>query len=514
MKDTTNSGRAARDNFQSNLIALEELKELIESILPDASIAAELDRFGVIEAAANLPPHYDNDVAEHLIKHFGGHGSNAVAYRSSIKDCRSERKKAERKAKREAETPSREVYFQLFKQILGPLPRDLFSGKCMVKHDGLWEPAQNFLPRVRSEAYDLKGVGAELIIPAIDAHFFEFECAQPRIFIPTVPPWDGVDRIQQMAQCVKLDGTQSLPSNAVEQFLKSWCAGIWRKMSDPAYQNPVLILKGPQGIGKDVFIDTLSGGFEQWSKDLILSHNDKDNYTQLSRAAVLRIAEFERTSKTDLATIKDMIFRKFTFLRPSHQPEFRDAQCRASFVASCNTDDIYRDSTGNRRYVVFNLASIDWTYSADFDAQKQILAQGKQLAAEEYRPTQMALDAMGVFLQEKTPESIENITLERWEHEVEEWIKANPTTANETIFKRKQPWITNEEAVKWGIFDKLTKNLGIQTRTARQHLKSEGLGVNARPSTREPKARGFLIEQPEHLKNSKNEDDVPEIDFD
>lgn len=506
MKPTADSGEASRDNLTENLIELESLKETISAIPKGVKNKTEtLEALRIFPRAAALPPHYDAEVIRAITEQLGEHPSYGVMYRESLKSLRSERRAEKVKAKK-GKPPTREVYFQLFEQILGPLPRDIFSGKCMVKHDNLWEPAQNFIHRVKSEVYDLQGVGLDMSISAVDSHFFEYEVCKERTFIPPVPEWDNVDRIKEIADCVVLDGTQDFPASCVEQFFKAWMAGIFLKMEDPSHQNPVLILKGPQGIGKDVLVDTLTGGFGQWSKDLILSHNDKDNYTQLSRAAVLRISEFERTSKTDLSTIKDMIYRKYTFLRPSHQPEFKDAQCRASFVASCNTDDIYRDSTGNRRYVVFNVESLKWGYDRSAAAQAQIMAQARALALEAFSPSQMNLDAMARFLETKTPESAESLSREKWCSEVELWIAANMVEAQE-ILRRK--WITNDEANKAGLFDRCCKSLGISLRVFRQHLSSEGLKV------RNENERGYSFKHdtPDTSMTDENEGSVMDIDF-
>ena len=494
-----------------NKTKLADIRELIKQIpaFGDSRVTM-LDDLRILELAAELPSHYDNQIAEDICAWFTESKSMAFSYRQSIGVLRKKLGEAAYIEKKEKK-PTSYSYRLLFKQILGDLPRDIFSGKCMTFRDGLWEPAENYLSQVKSYVYDLRAVDSEYEIGPIDHHYFQFECEQDRRLIPEIPIWDGVDRIKQMAICCELDGTQrGFTSELMADYLKLWLSGVFKKLDDPGHQNPVLILKGPQGIGKDVFIDTLSGGFEQWSKDLILSHNDKDNYTQLSRAAVLRIAEFERTSKTDLATIKDMIFRKFTFLRPSYKPEFKDEQCRASFVASCNTDDIYRDSTGNRRYAVFNLAAIDWNYENDVAAQKQILAQAQALAESGFKVSEKHETTMRNFLTKKTPESQEAITVEKWENTLEIWIAQNPITSQNIV---ERGWITNKEADEHGIWKIVTASLGLHLRTLRQQLKSEGLFVHRKLD--EVAQRGYLLLQPRELQvvTAVDDDDVTDIPF-
>lgn len=460
----------------------EALKKIILDVPPEVTPAEAIERWNILQRLAILPPYYDPEVIQLLCFHFGQHPAEGSAYKSAVSNLRSQARKQSRKTQKEETAITRETYFTLFKQILGPLPRDLFSGRCMMKLEGLWEPAINHIDLVKSEILDLIDGGFDqLKVSAVDIHYHAFQHEQPAVFIPEVPEWDGVDRITACAQACVLDGSQEFSQSMVEAYFKGWLAGIFYKLKDPRYQNPALILRSEeQGIGKDSLVNTMTDGFEQWAKNMNITNNDRDNYIQLSHAAILKISEFDRTSKAEVSTLKDMIFRDTTYLRASHAREEKDRYCKASFVATVNPDDFYRDATGHRRYAVFNLKSIRWDYPNTRADSKQILAQAKHLADSGYKIPPIFIQAMAAFLKTKTPETPESITEEKWEHESKLYLDSLSVDSELRREVLKRRWMTNQEINMSGIFDKITKSTGLHLRTVRQHLKTLGLGERRR----------------------------------
>lgn len=375
---------------------------------------------------------------------------------------------------------TREDYFQLFEAVLGPLPRDIFSGDCMRLIGKTWEPAENALPKVKSEAHFLETSKIrKYSMLMVDNHYHEYTDRKQKQFLFPIPAWDGHDRLKTMAECLILEDDQAhWPVTVVEQQLKAWASGIFRKLEDPRFQNPILILKGAQGIGKDYFINTLTDGFGQWSKHLSLSRNDADNLSQLGNAAVLKIAEFDRTSRTDIATIKDMIFRDTFSVRAAYARKAKDSECRASFAATCNVEDIYRDPTGNRRFTVFNLRTIIFRYGDSPADSAQLLAQAKTLADAKYKPDDETLEAMREYIRDKTPESIEDLAADRWNYEVTMFL-LNPFGEDTTLQSviKKRGWVTNYEATSTGIMERVSKGLGTNVLNTRRLLKSAGLAI-------------------------------------
>ena len=386
---------------------------------------------------------------------------------------------------------TREDYFDLFEKVLGPLPRDKFTGDCMRKVGKVWEAAENYLAKVKSEAHYLETSKIRKYnMQMVDHHYQEYTDIKEPGFLFDIPEWDEVDRLQTISRCLVLSEDQEkFTPKMVESLIKAWMAGIFRKLDDPRFQNPILILKGAQGIGKDHLINTMTDGFGQWSKHLTLSRNDADNLIQLSGSAVLKIAEFDRTSRTDVATIKDMIFRDTYSVRAAYARKSRDSDCRASFAATCNIEDIYRDPTGNRRFVVINLHSIMFRYADSVDDRMQILAQAKRLADDKFKVSEEAAKQMSDYLEGKTPESAEDAAKDEWNFEIEKWAVLNKDTTKGKIILLRS-WMTNKEAREYGIIDEVAKTLKSNPRMIRQFLKNAGLEERTKIE------RGYRFELP------------------
>jgi hypothetical protein len=393
---------------------------------------------------------------------------------------------ASQKQPRQRKTPpeaSREEYFQLFREVLGPrdkngnaldLPRDIFLDACVTYVGKIWEPADNYIDRIKSEAHNLELCGIrKYSYSLIKSHFVEYTNRQTAGLVCVPPDWDGIDRIAQIADCLTLDGSQNLDKRGAEQFLKGWVSGILRKIYKPSHQNPVLILKGPQGIGKDALLNVLCGGYGQWSKNMTLSNNDKDNYLQLSHAAVLRISEFERSARRDVATLKDMIFRETSYVREAYGAKARDLQCRASFAATSNIDDIFTDSSGNRRYWILNLKAIRFQYPNTPADARQILAQAWALAEDKFTVPPMYLHSMNEYIASKTPDSIDDFVAEQYESIIGEWL-SEPIQAPRNGPIRTAGYITKKEFRDAGLYKKLLDATGLRPHNLTQRMKQLG----------------------------------------
>lgn len=379
-----------------------------------------------------------------------------------------------KKKKNKTPTASREDYFRLFEEILGKLPRDIFTGNCMVHREGIWLNAWNMLDKVKSEAECLTTAQQMTFRQTIiESHFFEYEDRKKPELIIDIPKWDGVDHIRAYTDCLVLDGSQKFPKDIIERYTKAWIAGVFRKLEDPRYQNPILILRSKkQGIGKDTWVNALTDGFGQWASHFNITQNERDNYLELSHSAVLKIGEFDKTtSKHEMNVIKDMIFRDTTRLRASHAKKAEHRICRASFIATCNPEDFYRDPTGHRRFAVFNLQRIDFNYSRSPETSLQILAQAKHLAESRYTIPQMHIDSMMEFLEGKTPQSDDDFI-------VDSWVSLCAEIINPDILAR--GWLTNIEATKLGIFERIVKLCGFRLKTIQTVLKARGFSRNER----------------------------------
>ena len=95
---------------------------------------------------------------------------------------------------------------------------------------------------------------------------------------------------------------------------------------------------------------------------------------------------------------------------------------------------------------------------------------------------------MATFLAGKTPDSPEVITCEVWETLVADWADQNPGVGLEIM---QRGWISNTDAVKYGVFERVARALGVNTRLVRSHLTASNYA--SRRKVNKEATRGYLV---------------------
>lgn len=442
-----------------------------------------IEEYDIFEQAAALKEAHDAEIAAQLCSHFNLHPSESVAFRKTIQGIREEANPTKKKKSRDKKDYAGiDEYYALATSQLGEIKKDIFTEELMYlnKETGIWLPVLNQKDRLTAVADEQNNrLGDEQ--PAfktsmVKQYLKRIEGEMKGVVIPEIPKWDGVDRLQIIAKCLVLDGTQPLYTHKIaEDMIKYWCQGVWRKIWDRHYQNPLLIfISKPQGIGKDTLVEALSGGFGQWSCNFSVFSNEKDTQEQLNDSAVLRISEFDRTSRTNIALLKHIITADHTKLRSSydHASAFRITRC--SFISSCNIHDIYRDHTGHRRFLPINLEAIRWEYPREREDKLQILAQGRTLAKEKYALSKESSNAIKTFLTSQTPSDPEDDAIEAWENSVQIWLDkyASEMEKGEILSRG---WLTNLEITESGVMKRAANEVGWKEKRLRELLRRRGL---------------------------------------
>lgn len=195
--------------------------------------------------------------------------------------------------------------------------------------------------------------------------------------------WDKKDYIKELAQTIKIKSSQDINENLLfEKYLKKWLASVVANVFDDNFcrNHTCLVLTGMQGTYKTTWLENLcpkelkstylySGKIDPNSKDVnsiiaeYLFCNIDDQLNQLNRK--------------DENDIKELITKNKVSYRRPYDKYIKDYPHICSFMASVNGNDFLTDSTGNRRFLPFEVEKIDIDKAINLfeKKEKQIYAQ-------------------------------------------------------------------------------------------------------------------------------------------
>ena len=121
---------------------------------------------------------------------------------------------------------------------------------------------------------------------------------------------------------------------------------LWPQVPGSKYDN-MLILAGPQGIGKSTLLDKMSRG---WFNDSIRTFEGKEASELLQGVWLVEIGELDAFRKTDVACIKQFLSLRSDRFRAAYGRHVKELPRCCVFFGTTNTSDYLRDRTGNRRF--------------------------------------------------------------------------------------------------------------------------------------------------------------------
>jgi hypothetical protein len=186
--------------------------------------------------------------------------------------------------------------------------------------------------------------------------------------------WDGQDRIVELAgkfRCAEPDINYADGSSAPHIYvgLRRWLIGAVARVFEPT-QNFVLSLSGQQDIGKSNFakwlcpLDPL-----RFFTEAKLYTNDRDNKLRLTERFIWEIPEVDAIMrKSDVSALKAFLAKEVVTVRRAYGRYETERPAMASFIGTSN-EPFLRDATGNRRFFVVSVVSLDWSYT-EIDRQQ------------------------------------------------------------------------------------------------------------------------------------------------
>jgi len=203
---------------------------------------------------------------------------------------------------------------------------------------------------MQSEGVD---VGRDTVGPVVQALAKEAPVHPVREFLGSLR-WDGEPRVDSWL--TRYMGVA--PSSYVSSVGRWWVLSAVARAFHPGCQaDHLLVLEGPQGIGKSTAISTLVGA--EWFADDLPDLGDKDASLAALNSWVIELAELDTVRKAETTQLKAFITRKQEAFRPPYGKSMIQAQRSCVFVGTTNRTDYLKDESGNRRFWPVKCGSID-----------------------------------------------------------------------------------------------------------------------------------------------------------
>lgn len=178
---------------------------------------------------------------------------------------------------------------------------------------------------------------------ALDIHASEHAFNEVQDFINGLV-WDGEARLDTLF--IDYLGAKDTAYNRAV-CRKAFTAAVARAMVPGCKFDNMLILSGPQGIGKSTLLDRMSKG---WFNDSIRTFEGKDASELLQGVWLVEVSELDAFRRTDVARIKQFLSLRADRYRAAYGRHVKELPRCCVFFGSTNTTDFLQDTTGNRRF--------------------------------------------------------------------------------------------------------------------------------------------------------------------
>lgn len=251
--------------------------------------------------------------------------------------------------------------------VIGPLPwkqvkpgwndSDLANAKVYFERVyGIWSPAK-FKDAL------LAVVSSDRLYHPIKEYFSGLE-------------WDGTKRVDTLL--IDYFGAEDTPYTraVIRKTLVAAAARIY----EPGIKfDSILVLNGPQGMGKSTFFSLLG---KQWFSDSlsISDMRDKTAAEKLLGNWILEISEMSGIRKTEVEVVKSFVTRQDDKFRQAYGVNVESHPRKCVIVGSTNSEGGFlRDVTGNRRFWPVHVPGTGKFHPWELDCVDQVWAEALHL---------------------------------------------------------------------------------------------------------------------------------------
>ena len=308
-------------------------------------------------------------------------------------------------------------------EVLGSLPWD------NRKKRRLWDDNDNSgLYWYMEKVYRITGNGK--IDAALSLHSNNHSFNEVQDYLSGLKgKWDGVPRLDTLF-IHYLGAKDTAYNRAVTR--KAFTAAVARAMTPGCKYDSMVILAGPQGIGKSTLLDKMSRG---WFNDSIRTFEGKEASELLQGVWMVEVSELDAFRRTDVARIKQFLSLRADRFRAAYGRNVKELPRSCVFFGTTNTDEYLQDTTGNRRFWPIDTGEIPSTKSVWNDLDREIdliwaeaiarwqageplflsgeIESDAKAKQEEHRETSSREGIVREFMERKVPEDWSKWTLDK-----------------------------------------------------------------------------------------------------
>jgi predicted P-loop ATPase len=180
-------------------------------------------------------------------------------------------------------------------------------------------------------------------------------------YLESLAAWDGTDHIGKFLDHFTFGSNPDISRS----FFRRWLIGSVAKIYQEV-QTFMLVLDGRQGIGKSYVPFWLCSGLPGMFIESSIRPDDKDSFVRAVSYWIWEVGELQATTRrADVEALKDFISKRVVTVRLPYAKRDISRPATASLIGTVNENGggFLADMTGNRRFAVVNVQSIDWAYS-------------------------------------------------------------------------------------------------------------------------------------------------------
>jgi hypothetical protein len=237
-------------------------------------------------------------------------------------------------------------------ELKGKMAYDVFSNRAFAQgklpwsdnnNVREWEDGDDARLRVRLDVkYGIQG--KTKIDDALTEVFLKNSYNEPKEFLDGLI-WDGVKRIDTLLIDYLGAEDNLYTREVIRKSLIACCARAIK--NEPVKFDEMIILNGPQGIGKSTFLSKIG---MKWFSDSLKTFEGKDAAEVIQGTWVNEIGELDSFNKSEVTTIKHFLSKMTDIYREAYGRRTKKFPRRAIFFGTSNNTEFLKDTTGNRRF--------------------------------------------------------------------------------------------------------------------------------------------------------------------